>query len=124
MRSRPIFSRILRRIRVRFCILRFQNAQDAKPNDQPKYNLDSEPVNAGVDSEYAKTDAVTSDDVIKGCEIGQFYINKFSGNAHFYKGDESEKENPIFLKNVGDKVTLWFDLKQKDIEALNGNRHY
>lgn len=107
-----------------YIIDKAKNAQAAKPTDTPKYNLDSEPVNAGVDSEYAKTDAVTSDDVIKGCEIGQFYINGFSGNAHFYKGDESEKENPIFLKNVGDKVTLWFDLKQKDIEALNGNTHY
>lgn len=107
-----------------YIIDKAKNAQAAKPNDTPKYNLDSEPVNAGVDSEYAKTDAVTSDDVIKGCEIGQFYINGFSGNAHFYKGAESEKENPIFLKNVGDKVTLWFDLKQKDIEALNGNTHY
>ncbi len=107
-----------------YIIDKAKNAQAAKPTDTPKYNLDSEPVNAGVDSEYAKTDAVTSDDVIKGCEIGQFYINGFSGNAHFYKGDESKKENPIFLKNVGDKVTLWFDLKQKDIEALNGNTHY
>jgi len=107
-----------------YIIDKAENAQAAKPTDTPKYNLNSEPVNAGVDSEYAKTDAVTSDDIIKGCEIGQFYINGFSGNAHFYKGDESKKENPIFLKNVGDKVTLWFDLKQKDIEALNGNTHY
>lgn len=107
-----------------YIIDKAENAQASKPTDTPKYNLNSEPVNAGVDSEYAKTDAVTSDDIIKGCEIGQFYINGFSGNAHFYKGDESKKENPIFLKNVGDKVTLWFDLKQKDIEALNGNTHY
>lgn len=107
-----------------YIIDKAENAQAAKPTDTPKYNLNSEPVNAGVDSEYAKTDAVISDDIIKGCEIGQFYINGFSGNAHFYKGDESKKENPIFLKNVGDKVTLWFDLKQKDIEALNGNTHY
>lgn len=107
-----------------YIIDKAENAQAAKPTDTPKYNLNSEPENAGVDSEYAKTDAVTSDDIIKGCEIGQFYINGFSGNAHFYKGDESKKENPIFLKNVGDKVTLWFDLKQKDIEALNGNTHY
>ena len=107
-----------------YIIDKADNAQAAKPTDMPKYNLNSEPVNAGVDSEYARTDAVTSDDIIKGCEIGQFYINGFSGNAHFYKGDESKKENPIFLKNVGDKVTLWFDLKQKDIEALNGNTQY
>ena len=107
-----------------YIIDKTENAQAAKPADTPKYNLNSEPVNAGVDSEYAKTDAVISDDIIKGCEIGQFYINGFSGNAHFYKGDESKKENPLFLKNVGDKVTLWFDLKQKDIGALNGNTHY
>lgn len=107
-----------------YIIDKAENAQAAKPTDMPKYNLNSEPVNAGVDSEYAKIDAVSSEDILKGCEIGQFYINGFSGNAHFYKGDESEKENPIFLKNVGDKVTLWFDLKQEDIEALNGNTHY
>ncbi len=100
-----------------------ENEKAAKPADTPKYNLNSDPVNAGMDNGYSKKDAIETDDVHSGWSIGQFYINGFSGNAHFYQGDESKKENPIFLKNVGDKVTLWFRLDQKDLDALDGNEH-
>lgn len=31
----------------------------------------------------------------------------------------SGSEEPIFLKTIGDRVTLWFNLKE-DIECLNG----
>lgn len=95
----------------------------AKPTDKPIYNFDSDPVNTGMDNGYSGTSDVATDDVQNGWSLGQFYINGFSGNAHFYKGDESTKKNPIFLKNVGDKVTLWFRLDQMNLDALNGNQH-
>ncbi len=107
-----------------YIIDKSENAKAAKQTDTPKYNLSSDPVNAGVDTEYSKFSAITSNDIKIGCEIGKFYINGFSGNPHYYEGDERKRENPIFLKNVGDKVTLWFDLQQKDIDALNQNSNY
>lgn len=100
-----------------------ENAKAAKDTDTPKYNLKSDPVSTGMDNGYSGRKAVETDDVHSGWKIGQFFINGFSGNAHFYQDDQSKKENPIFLKNVGDKVTLWFHLDQKDIESLNGDEH-
>ncbi len=104
-----------------YIINKAENAKAAKSTDMPCYQFDSDPVNAGVDTEYSKKDGIDSDDISRGCQIGQFFINGFSGNPHYYENDKKEKTNPVFLKNVGDKVTLWFDLKQKDITALNGN---
>lgn len=49
-----------------------------------------------------------------GWDIGQFVINGFSGTIDDANG------NRVFLKNVGDKVTLWFKLYQ-DINNLNGD---
>lgn len=49
-----------------------------------------------------------------GWDIGQFVINGFSGTSNDPNG------NRVFLKNVGDKVTLWFRLYQ-DINCLNGD---
>lgn len=98
-----------------------ENAKSAKATDTPKFEFKCEPVNAGVNKEYSDSTVIDSEDRNRGCQIGQFYINGFSGNAHYYTLDENKKENPIFLKNVGDKVTLWFRLNQKDINALEGN---
>lgn len=47
-----------------------------------------------------------------GWVLGNFTING-------YTRETSEKDVPVFLKNVGDKVVLWFTLKQ-DINCLNG----
>ena len=38
--------------------------------------------------------------------IGDFYVDGFTSTV---KGEDN---TPIFLKNVGDKVQLWFSLKQ------------
>ncbi len=49
-----------------------------------------------------------------GWEIGNFYVTGFTE-------DKTDKDNnPVFLKTVGDRVTLWFKLEQ-DINQLNGN---
>lgn len=49
-----------------------------------------------------------------GWELGQFFV---SGYTRETKDDNG---NPVFLKNVGDQITLWFNLKQ-DINQLNGD---
>lgn len=100
-----------------------ESAKATKPTDTPYYNLNSDPVNTGMDNGYSGNNAVKTNDVQNGWSIGQFYINGFSGSAHFYSDDERKKENPIFLKNVGDKVTLWFHLDQKNLNALNENEN-
>lgn len=51
-----------------------------------------------------------------GWDIGTFYVNGYTREASL---DGKE----LFLKNAGDKVTLWFKL-EKDIENLDGNGKY
>ena len=51
-----------------------------------------------------------------GWSIGTFSVNG-------YTRETSENGNPMFLKNAGDKVTLWFKLA-KDIDNLDGNGKY
>ncbi len=48
-----------------------------------------------------------------GWELGKFIVNG-------YTRDTEDKGVPVFLKNVGDKVVLWFKLEQ-DIYKLNGD---
>lgn len=100
-----------------------ENEKAAKSTDLPVYNFNSTPVNTGMNNGYSGRKPISTDDLHNGWNIGQFYINGFSGNPHFNTVDENKRENPIFLKNVGDKVTLWFDLKQRDLNRLNGNGH-
>ncbi len=70
-------------------------------------------VNTGKDNGYDKSDALDKDDPHFGWTLGSFVINGYTKDAV----DDSDN---IFLKNVGDKVTLWFRLDQ-DINELNGD---
>lgn len=79
---------------------------------EPRQEL-GETVNAGHDTGYSEINKINSDDVHYGWtkDIGTFTINGFT--------QKQEKNGiPIFLKNVGDQVTLWFTLEQ-DINKLN-----
>lgn len=69
--------------------------------------------NAGKDTGYSKNIAIDSKDPHHGWKLGEFYVSGFT--RQIVDGD-----TPIFLKNVGDEVTLWFDLQQ-NINALNGD---
>lgn len=66
------------------------------------------------DSEYSIEQAIKSGDLHKGWDLGSFVVNGFS-----WTEDKSDG-TPVFYKNYGDKVTLWFHLKQ-DIDKLNGD---
>lgn len=63
---------------------------------------------------YAGKAAIESDDIHSGWDVGNFYVSGYTSKT------KDEKGNMVFLKNVGDKVTLWFDLTQ-NIDALNND---
>lgn len=60
---------------------------------------------------YTGEQSITRGDPQYGWDLGSFYVSGFTSSIKDENGD------PVFLKNVGDKVTLWFSLEQ-DIEAL------
>ena len=71
-------------------------------------------VNTGKDNGYSGSSALTISDPHYGWQIGEFFV---SGYTRDTKDDDG---TPVFLKNVGDQITLWFNLKQ-DIDCLNGS---
>ena len=63
---------------------------------------------------YFGEELIKQDDSHYGWELGNFFVSGYT--------DEVVKDdgNVVFLKNVGDKVTLWFKLNQ-NVDCLNGN---
>ena len=79
-----------------------------------KYYL-GESVNTGKDNGYSGSKKIKENDPHFGWKIGEFFISGYSDN------EKDSDDNPVFLKNVGDQITLWFCLNQ-DIDKLNGNK--
>lgn len=75
-----------------------------------------EVVNAGKDTGYSKKTNIKKDDPHYGWKLGKFAISGFSGKSKDNEG------NLVLLKNVGDKITLYFNLMQ-DINKLDGNKN-
>lgn len=73
------------------------------------------PLNAAKDSGFTGTDPIDSDDIHYGWSLGRFYVTGYTRGP-----DSLEGGTPVFLKNAGDTVALWFRLDQ-DILALNGD---
>ncbi|QFJ53388.1 hypothetical protein [Pseudobutyrivibrio xylanivorans] len=69
------------------------------------------------DSGYSVIVDIPDDDPHRGWNLGDFTINGYTDAI------KDEDDVPMFLKNVGDQVTLWFTLDSgiKDINKLNGN---
>lgn len=76
--------------------------------------LPSDPVNAGLDTGYAKSDVIDSGDAHFGWKLGQFFMSGFT------RVQNAGSDCPVFIKTLGDSVTLWFEPSQ-DIDSLNGN---
>lgn len=72
-----------------------------------------EVVNTGKDNGYSEQNSFETDDPHYGWKLGSFSISGYT------RVTQDENDNPVFLKNVGDKVTLSFLLEQ-DIDNLNG----
>ena len=80
---------------------------------EEKYRL-GELYNTGKDNGYSERNPIGKDDPHYKWKMGEFFVTGFSD-------DEKDAEgNFVFLKNVGDKITLWFCLAQ-DINCLNAN---
>lgn len=82
--------------------------------EDAKYRLGEDSlVNTGKDNGFSGTNPVTKDDVHWGWQVGAFYVSGFTRVIE-------DGAAPVFLKNVGDEVALWFELEQ-DIDRLNGD---
>ena len=65
---------------------------------------------------YSGEEAIDKDDPHYGWNLGNFFLSGYTDEIAESNG------NVVFLKNVGDKVTLWFNLGQ-NINALNGKNN-
>ena len=81
---------------------------ESNPNEK-KFTL-GKVVNTGKDNGYSGEIDIDKDDPHYGWTLGEFYVSGFT----------SKTDDNVFLKNVGDRVTLWFKLEQ-DIDSLNKN---
>lgn len=78
-------------------------------------NIDSK-INTGPkDNGYSGNEPITDKDPHYGWELGAFYISDYSSVV---KDPDSNDDTMVFLKNVGDEVTLSFTLFQ-EITKLN-----
>lgn len=77
------------------------------------YNLGEKARVKKFDS-FSGEEAIDAKDIHYGWDLGNFLVSGFTQKT------TDESGNPVFLKNVGDKVTLGFRLKQ-NINALNGD---
>lgn len=74
----------------------------------------SETLNTGHDNGYSEGERMTHSDPHYGWEIGQFCVEGFTDQTTDSDG------NVVFLKNVGDTVSLSFELTE-DIDELDGD---
>ncbi len=79
------------------------------------YYFSAETVDAGVDTGYAQTNVITGKNKHFGWELGRFFMSGFT------RVSDKDGQAPVFIKTLGDSVTLWFNLEQ-NIDALNGNK--
>lgn len=64
---------------------------------------------------YSGEQSITKNDSHYGWELGHFFVSGYTDKVKNADG------NMVFLKNVGDKVALWFKMEQ-NINSLNGNK--
>ena len=72
------------------------------------------PTKADKNKGYSGDNAIKHGDSHYGWEMGHFFVSGYTRET------KDENGTPVFLKNVGDRVTLWFRLEQ-NINALNGS---
>lgn len=81
-------------------------------DDTPRMEL-GDKIKTGKDNGFSGEEEIDRDDPHYAWDLGNFTINGYTRKT-------KKDGNLVFLKNVGDRVVLWFTLKQ-DIDALNGN---
>lgn len=81
---------------------------------EEKYYMDKKVINTGKDNGYSEEYNIEENDVHFGWKLGRFFIKGYT------QVKDEDTDNPIFLKNLGDKTQLWFNLEQ-EINKLNNN---
>ena len=79
------------------------------------YYFGAEAKKTGMDNGYSSPVEITGNDLHFGWRLGRFFMSGYT------RVMDDSNGKPVFLKTLGDSVTLWFDLEQ-DIDALNGNK--
>lgn len=87
-------------------------AEESNEESEEKYCLGTL---KKTDKKYSNGKKISSKDVHYGWELGNFYIKGYTDVV------TSDKDNPVFLKTVGDEVKLYFNLTQ-NINKLNGSK--
>lgn len=85
---------------------------EGESSDGQRYYL-GESVNAGSDTGYSEDNAIEKEDIHYSWALGRFVVSDYTRVT-------DDNGTPVFLKNVGDEITLSFDLQQ-DINQLNGD---
>lgn len=88
----------------------YSNIENHEPPANERTFTLGEVTNTGTNNGYSGSNPLTVKDFHYGWNLGNFFINGYT----------EKNDDNVFLKNVGDKVTLWFKLEQ-DIDKLNGN---
>ncbi len=91
----------------------FCETDETSPDATPLKKLGSK-INTGKDNGYSGNEPIDKDDPHYGWDIGYFYVNGYTRET------ATADQTPVFLKNVSDKVTLWFHLSE-DTTKLHGN---
>lgn len=87
-------------------------SKTSSPAEVPRCEM-GETIKTEKDSGYTGNLIIDKDDPHFDMKLGTFVING-------YTRETSDGDIPVFLKNTGDKVTLWFTLEQ-DINCLGGD---
>ena len=102
------------RILIIIFILSLFISTDSLAVAEEKYYMDKNVINTGKDNGYSGNNPIESNDVHFGWKLGRFFIKGYT------QVKDEDTDNPIFLKNLGDKTQLWFNLEQ-EINKLNNN---
>ncbi len=87
--------------------------QGEKDNNTPTMALGQKTRAAKENNGYFGSKTIGIDDPHYGWELGQFFVSGYT------RATKDDSGTPVFLKTVGDKITLWFNLQQ-DIDKLHG----
>ena len=90
-----------------------ENDGDISESNQSRFL--GELTKASVNKGYSGNNKIGINDPHYGWEIGKFFVSGYT------RAMEDQSGNAVFLKNVGDQITLWFQLEQ-NINALNGEK--
>ena len=82
---------------------------------EQKYFLGSA-VNTGTNNGFSGSNNIGEKDSHFGWELGHFYVSGYTRVT-------GDRDTPIFIRTLGDEVTLNFNLGQ-DIDALNGDNNF